>query len=289
MQFVAYTPDHPLLHPYIRSIWYIKQHASEAVGMNPRMIPDGDYHMVINLGAHHEYIDKTGRRIQPKRSHMNALQTEHVTIERSGHVEMMGVVFRAYGYYPFVRMPVSEVVGDVRNMEDVMHERFDLLEERLASAPDVQSKCRLMEQWLRSRMCMSDSHPCQGKSENAIAFAGRMIARSNGMMRIKELADKSNLSERSLERNFKTVYGITPKQYADLSRIHHVLKHMRSNGTSLKLLDYALAGEYYDQAHFIRMFKNVVGVTPRSYLQNNDLLSDLYNTNPSHEDTIGTK
>src|SRR5690606_8628878 len=119
----------------------ISQNASEAVGTNPRMIPDGCYHLVLNLGDPHLYIDKAGRRIEPKRSHVNAKQTEFVTIERSGHVEIMGVVFKSYGFYPFVRMPVSELTGQIRNLDDLMTDRFDLLEEQLASIPSIREKC----------------------------------------------------------------------------------------------------------------------------------------------------
>lgn len=35
------------------------------------------------------------------------------------------------------------------------------------------------------------------------------------------------------------------------------------NAESNKMVDYAAIGEYYDQAHFIREFKNLVGVTPK--------------------------
>lgn len=101
------------------------------------MIPDGCFHMVINLGAPHLYTDKNGNRIEPKRSHINVMQTEFVTVERSGHVEIMGVVFRPHGLYSFMRMPISELTGQILNLDDLLTEQIDLLEEQLASIPTI--------------------------------------------------------------------------------------------------------------------------------------------------------
>lgn len=282
--FHAYQPDNPRLLPYIQTIWYISQNASEVIGMNPRMIPDGCFHMVINLGAPHLYTDKNGNRIEPKRSHINVMQTEFVTVERSGHVEIMGVVFRPHGLYSFMRMPISELTGQILNLDDLLTEQIDLLEEQLASIPTIHEKCLQLERWLENRLHRNTVEKVEIRQE--IIFARELMARRGGTIRVRELAAKLDLSERTLERHFQTCYGISPKQYAILLRIHNLLRHM--NAESNKMVDYAAIGEYYDQAHFIREFKNLVGVTPKVYLQNRDLLSDLYNTEIRESDTITT-
>lgn len=284
MIFYAYQPGDPLLQPYIRTIWYISQNLSEVGGTNPRMIPDGYYHMVINLGDPHLYIDKNGRRIAPKRSHINAKQTEYVTIEQGGHVEIMGVVFKPHGFYPFVGMPVSELTGQILNMEDLVNNRFGLLEEQLTLIPTVKEKCLALELWLKNCFHRKTSKKVDIKRE--ITFAGELMTKRGGMIRVQELAEKLDLSERSLQRHFKTCYGVSPKQFANLRQIHNVLQHMHNE--SNKIIDYAAVGEYYDQAHFSRVFKNIVGVTPQNYMKNRDLLSDLYNTDTKKSGTIIT-
>lgn len=274
MIFHVYDPDDPLLQPYVQTIWYISQHAKEVVGTNARMIPDGCFHMVINLGDPHRYVDKDGRPSQPKRSHINAKQTEFVTIERSGHVEMMGVIFKPYAFYPFVRMPINELAGDIRNMDELMDERFELLEEQLALLPRVREKFVVLEHWLRHRLHGDPLKKPELKRQ--IAFAGELMRQQNGNIPVRDLATKLDLSERSLERYFNTWYGVSPKQYSKVYRIHNVLRHMHAD--SGNLVDYAVMGGFYDQSHFTRVFKQMVGVTPQMYLQKRDLLSDLYNT-----------
>ncbi len=84
MIFEAYTPRHMELRKYVQQIWYISQTGDEAVETNPKMIPDGHYHMVINLSAPHLYMDSRGNLVNPKSSHINAKQTEFVTIHVKG-------------------------------------------------------------------------------------------------------------------------------------------------------------------------------------------------------------
>lgn len=274
MMFYSCQPADPAVRTYVQTIWYISQSGGEAVKMNPRMIPDGRYHMVINLGDPHRYVDKNGNITIPRRSHINAKQTEYVKIERFGHVEIMGIVFRPHGFYPFVRMPVSELTGVICNVEDIVSESFDQLEEQLAGIPSVQGKCLALERWLKDRFHRTAYSYTELRRE--ITYAAEWMVRSSGALRVRELADKLNLHERTLERQFKTYFGVTPKQYANVQRIHAVLRHMLAKPGPM--IDYAAIGEFYDQAHFTRVFKDMVGVTPKVYMHNRDLLSDLYNT-----------
>lgn len=251
----------------------------------PRMIPDHDHHMVINLGDPHRYIDQTGNRIEPRRSHINANHTHYVTMERSGRVEIIGVVFKPHGFYPFIQIPLHELSGHILNMDDLMADRLELLEEQLVSMPSVEDKCKVLERWLIERFRRLVQPKVEVRRE--IIWAGERIRSVGGTIRIRELASELDLGERTLERYFKTCYGVSPKQYADLQRVHHVLRHMKDLATPMS--DYVILGDYYDQAHFTRVFKSVVGLTPRVYMQQRDLLSDLYNTSCEKHDTITSK
>ncbi len=102
-----------------------------------------------------------------------------------------------------------------------------------------------------------------------------MIIKHKGTLALKQIHDHVNLSERSFERYFKAFIGISPKQFSDIQRIHFSLNLMRDR--SDKLVHHALLAGFYDQAHFNRSFMKAVGSTPKEYLNNRNLLSDLYN------------
>ncbi|GIQ71348.1 AraC family transcriptional regulator [Xylanibacillus composti] len=270
MIYHAYAPRHPALQPYIQQLWHISQAKGDALEVTPRMLPDGCYHMVVNLGAPHRYIDRNGRAHAPKRTHMNARHTDYVTVQRSGEVEIMGVVFQPYGLYPFVRLPMKEVAGAVRDMEDLLGPRVREMEERLYAASTVRHKLLELEACLLS--FLSPEH----EVKREVVAASQMLRQRHGLMTVRGLLHEFHLSERTLERYFQHDLGMSPKQFANIQRMQYVLQVLKSSPQD-KLVHAAMDGEFYDQAHFIHTFKKMVGMTPQAYLRTQDLLSDLYN------------
>ncbi|MFS0724828.1 DUF6597 domain-containing transcriptional factor [Paenibacillus sp. 1P07SE] len=111
MIYRIYQPRLPRVRSCVELIWYISQDASEVAKVAPRMIPDGHYHLVIDLGDPHSYTDSKGRVVRARRTHINAHQAGYVDIARSGRVEMMGVMFRPLGFAVLVQQPVDVIAG----------------------------------------------------------------------------------------------------------------------------------------------------------------------------------
>lgn len=87
-----------------------------------------------------------------------------------------------------------------------------------------------------------------------------IILRNFGVV-ILETDINTGVSQRQLRRLFKFYIGDTPKSFSKVVRFQNILKAKPST-QSLKQnkLFYDLG--YYDQAHFIKDFKNFYGVTP---------------------------
>lgn len=77
--------------------------------------------------------------------------------------------------------------------------------------------------------------------------------------RVSAVARALGLSERQLERRFLQRVGVTPKRFASLRRFERAVALAR---TSSSLTAAALAAGYYDQSHFIREFRRLVGTSP---------------------------
>lgn len=83
---------------------------------------------------------------------------------------------------------------------------------------------------------------------------------------------KDNLSKRrQLERKFLKQVGMSPKQLSKVIRLQTALK-LLLNQQSERLTDIAYESEYYDQAHFIKDFKDFTGTTPNQFLENDTML-----------------
>ncbi|AXT20063.1 helix-turn-helix domain-containing protein [Flavobacteriaceae bacterium AU392] len=88
---------------------------------------------------------------------------------------------------------------------------------------------------------------------------------------IKNYARIVALSPRTINRWFVKDIGINPKKISRIVRFHNALSCLHSYNTKGFYFDFG----YYDQAHFIKEFKEFTGKSPESYLKR---VSDLYKT-----------
>ena len=70
--------------------------------------------------------------------------------------------------------------------------------------------------------------------------------------------------------------GISPKQLGKVIRLQTALKMLLNHKTET-LTQIAYENEYYDQAHFIKDFKEFTGTNPKEFLENRqNVLSSLF-------------
>ena len=90
------------------------------------------------------------------------------------------------------------------------------------------------------------------------------ILTANGQLSVGELSKQTNVNPRQLERKFASGVGLSPKQLLKIIRLQASLKLMLNNNyESLTVI--AHENDYYDQAHFIKDFKEFTGVTPKEF------------------------
>ncbi len=82
-------------------------------------------------------------------------------------------------------------------------------------------------------------------------------------LRIEELAKVVQLSSSHLFRAFKRSFGVTPLNYIAQRRVRRAQQLM--TGSREPLAQIALDCGMCDQAHFTRVFRRVVGSSPRAW------------------------
>ena len=87
-----------------------------------------------------------------------------------------------------------------------------------------------------------------------------------GQIEIASLLSDFDLNYKRLERMFKKQVGLSPKAYSKVVRVQHILQQLEA-APGQKLVELAYHAGYFDQAHFIREFRSVTGVTPRQHLR----------------------
>lgn len=94
-----------------------------------------------------------------------------------------------------------------------------------------------------------------------ITNAVKLIDESAGDIRIKELAQQLNVSDRTIRIQFDNHIGCSPKEYIRLVKLKQVTWQMRTSGRSLT--DIAHDNKFFDQAHLIHELKSITAMSPR--------------------------
>ncbi|WP_123041845.1 helix-turn-helix domain-containing protein [Cohnella candidum] len=174
----------------------------------------------------------------------------------------LGVKFRPGGFYPFWRKPVSDLTGQRMDLKSMFgDEGAALAEQVLADRPDTAKQIERVEQFLRERLTERDEE---------VGRIGRMVEAviaDRSIVKVEDMAERFGLQVRSLQRLFNRYVGVSPKWVIQRYRLQEAADLMERGETP----DWpALAQElgYYDQAHFIKDFKSVIGKAPESYIKN---------------------
>jgi len=93
--------------------------------------------------------------------------------------------------------------------------------------------------------------------------------------KISELAEKYNISVRTLERKFKKNTGLTLKKYQLIVRLNKLLEDIYMN-ENINWSELALNHGFFDHAHMINVLKKYLGKNPSKYLEARDLIGDLF-------------
>lgn len=79
---------------------------------------------------------------------------------------------------------------------------------------------------------------------------------------IEHLASLSCMSLSTFERKFKQHFSLTPKQYILRMKIHEACRLLPGNQSIARV---ALATGFGGQSYFTKIFRSVVGITPKQY------------------------
>ena len=99
---------------------------------------------------------------------------------------------------------------------------------------------------------------------------------SKGRMSVQEIVQNGDINRRQLERKFAKKVGISPKQLGKVIRLQTALDLLMAPERE-SLTQVAYKADYFDQAHFIKDFKEFTGTNPKNFLTDKQLeLSALF-------------
>ncbi|HEY9048895.1 MAG TPA: helix-turn-helix domain-containing protein [Ohtaekwangia sp.] len=250
MKFQSYIPC-DMLKPYIRELIIQEKDAEDIY----KVLPGTGLVIGFQYKGKMSYLNN-GEEVALSRSGITGILDKFRIFKNTADIGTVLVIFKEGGAAPFFREPLHELFRESLSLDHFMY-RSELLalEERLCEARNDRARIQVVEQFLITKMV-----PAQ--TDNLVLTALTLIYKNKGNIRIQELAKQLHTSQGPLEKKFRKVIGTSPKKFASIVRFKNALQQYTQH-TSLTALGYE-AG-FYDQAHFIKEFKNFTGDTPEKF------------------------
>lgn len=258
MIYTSHIPSPPL-NSYIDDLYYVDGPAPHS---HLKTFPMPSLHLMVNFGQAFSVF--TSDQAQPFATctqswWVGMFSTSHI-VDWPSSVQFFGVHFKPGGAAPFLQLPLSELHNQVVALDTIWGHFAAEMRERLSEAPTIQAGFALLEQLLLARLSRVP------QSWHFVQHAIGEIAHHHGALSIRKLSDQIGISQNHLDTQFKRVIGISPKEFARLSRFFHVLHSIDST----QPVDWALIAHqagFYDQPHFNKEFAALTGYCPTDYLR----------------------
>lgn len=174
----------------------------------------------------------------------------------SGTGRVAGVKFKPGGFYPFLKKSVLTIA----------HHEIDAYALLGITTPPIHVPVsgehgpvlEAIEALLHSLLPKKEEKMVLVQQIAATALADRT------MISTTRLAAHFHLTIRTLERLFSKYAGINPKWVIKIFRFHDIVERI-AGSSEVNWAQLAIDLGYFDQAHFIKDFRMIMGKTPQEY------------------------
>jgi len=264
-------PASPDLAPWISHFRVIRgRERASAVPTMLRLLTEGCAGIVIECGRSAQSSPPVFMGV------MQAATVVTVTESRA----IIGVRFKPGGALPFVTHPLHEFTGQRVPLPLLWGGLAQRMADAVRSAPfreRVPAVENCLHSWIRRRRsAASGSQTAATREMDLVSRATAHLGRDTAV-RVSDVAAALGVGERRLERAFNRAVGVSPKVYSRMRRCCEAARLIRRASverprTTLERnaapLNWSAIGSdagYADQAHFIREFRALTGVTPAAY------------------------
>jgi len=256
------------LHDFIKCFWSLEGPMPEKPERQ-RIVSDGCPELIIHYGDLYTQYQPDGTPIMQPRSFVFGQITTTLEIAPTGITGIAAARFFPDGFIPFSGFPIKQMENRAVPLELLFSGDTLQLELAVLHAKQNEERILILSKFLSNKLKENDT------IDRVIKMSIGTLVQSNGLINIDDLSDKIQINRRKLERKFSSAIGLSPKQLSKVIRLQKTLKMLNQNGTG-SLTDLAYENGYFDQAHFIKDFKEFTGVSPKAFYSENLKMNSFF-------------
>ena len=256
-----------ILSPFVECYFIWDSEGSVETTMVIESPPNGFCSIVFNYADPYYLQNKKYERLAVPMQFISGQSIYSYKLFLEGEIGVAGIVFKPAALATIFHLPIYEYTEERIDLYKVFKKSIvDKYANEIKISSEEQ-KVHLLEEFLMQQYRIQKPEP------DYIDQAANFIVEHNGLLQVSDLLKDSCMSRRSFERKFFQKVGLSPKYYARVRRIGYLLSFVAGKRTAdwPKILSEC---EFYDQAHFIKDFKEFTGRSPQQYLKQNTELAN---------------
>lgn len=272
------TPKNYDVAKYVESYWLLIKEVDSDSHPFPKLNPHPETHLIFSPSVQQYSYDLQSGVKQGLGSHWLFPQVQTLELDHTNAVFYLGVKFRVGALYSLpvsVPQPVINAVTDVDLSallpeHNLMSDDEFVEQQILAIAKDEpEACCDRLDDYLSSWIA--------DNNEDNHSLLTRKVLPLLATIPIAQLGETLYCSQRTIERSFNRVTGLTLKQCQSMQKLESLLEYLyQRDKQDIDWVELAYQFGFSDQPHLIRYLKSQIGVTPNNYVKQRDLTIDVY-------------
>ncbi|MXN90250.1 helix-turn-helix domain-containing protein [Flavobacterium sp. Sd200] len=261
MQYKVYNPC-PALEKQVRYYWSLESNPDDLPHSRERIFPDGCIELIFN---YRELFIKFENGIASHEQYRTMLYGQlktFIEVEATGSVGLFSVRFNPAGLQPFINRDVGSLTSRELNITELWGDEGVQLEHDMLKCNSNEERVIIIETFLMQKL------QTIAFDNSDVEYCVNALTESEGSITIDLLANQLCIGKRQLERKFNAAVGLSPKMLARIIRFQNTLQLIEKKEFT-SFTGVAHDGGFYDQAHFIKDFKEFTGLNPKQYFSEN--------------------
>lgn len=241
VQYTEFLPD-PSLQHVIYCYWELKTTQTLSQPFIYRVVADGCIDIFFELH-------------QPQENFVMGFCKRFTAFPLENSFHYVGVRFLPAMFPQLYKVDASELSNRFEHLNNIVPETSLFIAENFNSRLTLNQIKSTFDSYFIKRMANTTFD-----NDARLYRAINIILQKAGVVDVEQDLD-TGVSQRQLRRIFEYYVGDTAKTFAKVIRFQNILR-AKPSSQSLRMNKLFFDVGYYDQAHFIKEFKNFYGVTP---------------------------
>ncbi|WP_307874962.1 helix-turn-helix domain-containing protein [Frankia nepalensis] len=243
---------HPGLGTWIERYWTVRWSLPPGAPYLSSVLTHPAVHLTVESG------DGPRHGLEMPEALVTGVVTKRFDVLLRGEGRVFGVKFRPGGFGAFTGQDAATYTDRAVRLTEAIPDGAAAIRAAILGADDDAERISLMDEFLLARRPAPDP-----SYERLLEIVADLLA-DRELTSVQAVCDRYRVGPRTLQRMFRRYVGVGPKWVLQRFRLHDA-QLMLDSGEVDDLADLAARLGWFDQAHFNRDFRDVVGVPPGAY------------------------